>query len=322
MFLFTFLAFNAFAQRNVSGVIVDVFNGEEQEFAGVNIREAETDNMVNTDVDGKFHLTTRYDTCSLNISFIGYISQTVMITQDTVIHIVLELEESYSDEIVLTGHTWWEYHCRDIVSVGAKYDAVNTMLGMTVSNGYDELRLLPYFRNDRFVYLMNFQTNFDRDYMFGIKTGWMMYRWVIPGYYFPRKEYRYQSHIKHSTFISAGYLHYYYPSKDFIYHDMHVSALFFLKYNFALNVKTGYQTLNNYQNWGISTEFQKTFGFLKPGLSVGISAGYYFDYFIYSINLQGIYFSEKKVRVGMKLAFEKIDRYDFLNVGFNYFFHR
>ena len=322
LFILTVLVFNAFAQRTVSGEIVDVFTGEEQEIQGVCIREAETNNMVYTNMDGKFYLTTLNNTCSLHISLAGYISQTVRITQDTVIHIVLELDEVYSDEVVFMGHTWWEYHLREIVSVGAKYDAVNSMLGMTVSNGYDELRLLPYFRDDRFVYQMNFQTNFGRDYMFDVKTGWMMYRWVIPGYYFPRKEYRYQSHIKHSTFISAGYLHYYYPSMDFIYRDFHVSALMFLKYQTALNVKTGYQTLNNSHNWGVAAEFQKTFGFLKPGLSVGISAGYYFDYFTYSINLQGIYFSDKRVRVGMKLAFEKIDRYDFLNVGLNYFFHR
>jgi len=317
LFILTLLAFDSFAQREVSGVIVCVFDEKEEILPGAFIREAKTDNATSADVDGKFHLFTLKDTCLVDISYLRCFTQTIRITQDTVIHVVLQEDIDYRDEPIIIGHTYWEYRgIYKIVSTGVTYDTENSMLGLTVNNGCDNLRLLPSgLPINRYVYQMNFQSNFQRDYMFSSSIGWLMY----PYDWRFNRNHRSTSLMHFPTLVSAGYRQYFYPSKDFMHRDMYMSATGLHKY-IELTLKMGYQTLNDYHNWGVSAGIQRAFplrDWYPNGVSIGLTAGYYSDYYTYSLSLQGLMLRK---RIIFKMALEKIDTHNFFNIGLNYFF--
>jgi len=278
-----FVTIDSFAQRNVSGVITD-FDGIPM--IGVHISEVGTKNHTISDDVGAFCITTKNDNCMLSFVFIGFTTKTVRITQDATIHVILE------EEVIklISYVTEW-------LSIGAKYDAINSMIGLNISNGYDELPLLPsrYFF-DNPVYQMNVQTDFNKNNMFSANIGWMHYGLPL------------------RCLFSAGFNQFDYPSKDLFHRDIYVSAMF-LK-DAALTVKTGYQTQNDHNNWGVSVGFQKPIVCEK--LLVGLSAGYYFDYLTYSLYFQELI----KYTISFRLAYDRIDNYDFFNIGLNYFFPR
>ena len=277
LFILTLLAVEAFPQRTVSGV---VFHADDM-LPGTHIHENGTDNKTSSDTNGVFHIITTTDTCSLSFSFIGLTTKTVRITQDTTIHITLAYD-AYD--------TGW-------LSIGAKYDAVSAMFGITFSNGYDEMPLIHFEDfSDRVIYKMSVQTNFDKDYSLGANLGWK----------YP---------VRHLSLLSIGYQQYHQPSKDFSHHDVHVSAETFLK-NTALTLKTGYQNLNDYHNWGASVGLSNSIVYSK--LSIGLSAGYYFDYFTCSACLQGRF----RKNISYRLAYDRIDACNFLNIGLNYIFNK
>ena len=279
LLILTLLTFDAFPQRKVSGVIFDTSG---RILPDADIREDETNNRTYSDMDGVFHITTTNDTCSLSFSFIGFATKTVKIVQDTTINIVL-------------GYDWYDTRW---LSIGAKYDVVNSMFGITFSNGYDEMPLIHFESfSDRVIYKMNVQTNFNKDYLLGVNLGWK----------YP---------FRRLSLLSIGYQHYHQPSKDFFHHDVHISAETFLK-NTALMVRIGYQTLNDHNNWGASVRFQNSIVYSK--LLVGLSAGYYFNYFTYSLYFQGLFTSKN---ISFRLAYDKMDTYAFFNIGLSYFFYR
>ena len=80
---------------------------------------------------------------------------------------------------------------------------------------------------------------------------------------------------------------------------------------------TGYQTLNNNNNWGASVGLQHAIIYSK--LLAGFSTGYYFDYYTCSVYFQGLFTSNK---ISYRLAYDRIDTYNFFTVGLNFFFYR
>jgi len=98
LFILTLFALETFSQRKVSGVITDLSDGDK--LPGVVISEVETDNVVVSGINGKFLITTLKDTCALTFSYAGCLSQTIEITQDTTIHIVLEQDTTELDYIL------------------------------------------------------------------------------------------------------------------------------------------------------------------------------------------------------------------------------
>ena len=68
LFILTLFAFETFPQRQVSGVVTDLSDGEK--LPGVVISEVETDNVVVSNMDGKFLITTLKDTFNFfNVEF-------------------------------------------------------------------------------------------------------------------------------------------------------------------------------------------------------------------------------------------------------------
>ena len=89
------------AQTNISGNVVDQAG---QPIPGVTILDNNNqDNGTVTDFDGNFTISVPSDG-TLNISYIGYKTQTVAVSGQTNLSISLEESVSALDEVVITGY--------------------------------------------------------------------------------------------------------------------------------------------------------------------------------------------------------------------------
>ncbi len=88
-------------QRVVTGLITDNFGSP---LPGATIIEVGTNNGTTSDFDGNFSIALENDEASLQISFIGFVSQTVIVGDSNSITIQLNPDESSLDEIIVTGY--------------------------------------------------------------------------------------------------------------------------------------------------------------------------------------------------------------------------
>lgn len=95
----SFISLTAYAQKSVTGNVSD--SGGES-VIGASILEKGTTNGTVTDVDGNFNLRVS-DNAILQISFIGYVTQEVTIT-DQPLKIILEVDTKTLDELVVVGY--------------------------------------------------------------------------------------------------------------------------------------------------------------------------------------------------------------------------
>jgi len=86
-------------KKKISGTVTDK-TGEA--IIGASVLEAGTSNGTITDLDGKFELTTA-DNATLQISYIGYNTESVSLTGKTVLSIVLKDDSKLIEEVVVVG---------------------------------------------------------------------------------------------------------------------------------------------------------------------------------------------------------------------------
>ncbi|MEK8181249.1 hypothetical protein WMW71_12955 [Flavobacterium buctense] len=186
------------------------------------------------------------------------------------------------------------------MTIGSQYDCSSSTFGLVLSNGYDESPLIHFedFSED-LIFKIQGNTNFERNHSIETDFGWK----------YP---------IKHISAISIGFYQYDYWQRHFFHRDLNLSAETYIrKLDVSLKLKIAYQTLNDYENLGTDLEIRKVILYQK--LYSGLAVGYYFDYFKYSAYIHGFVYRNK---IGLRLSYEKIDTYDFLNVGLNYTFIR
>jgi TonB-linked SusC/RagA family outer membrane protein len=90
------------AQQNISGTITDV--ADNKPIAGVNVVEKGTTHGTMTNADGKYTLSISDPGGTLVFSFIGYKSQEVAISGQSVINVQLAAEAQALSEVVVTGY--------------------------------------------------------------------------------------------------------------------------------------------------------------------------------------------------------------------------
>ena len=88
-------------QRIITGLVTDNFGSP---LPGATVVEVGTNNGTTSDFDGNFSIALENDEASLQISFIGFVSQTVVVGNSNSINIQLSPSESSLDEIVVTGY--------------------------------------------------------------------------------------------------------------------------------------------------------------------------------------------------------------------------
>ena len=185
-------------------------------------------------------------------------------------------------------------------TISSQYDLINTTFGLLISNGYDERPMIHF--EDFTEYLMlkiHGTTDFQNDYSFGASVA-------------------YQYPIRYISLVSFDYKNFDYSSIDFLHQDFNIAALKGIRYiNAGFRLGFGYQKLNDFQNIGVNTGLQKVLIYRR--LFTDISCGYYGDYWTWSAKLQGFIYKDL-ISVGIK--YDRIDTYDFLNLGLNFTFER
>jgi TonB-linked SusC/RagA family outer membrane protein len=88
------------AQKQVTGTVIDA---NSEPIIGANVVEKGTTNGNITDVDGKFSLTVR-ENAVLQISFIGYITQSITVGNQTNLRITLVEDNQALEEVVVVGY--------------------------------------------------------------------------------------------------------------------------------------------------------------------------------------------------------------------------
>jgi hypothetical protein len=89
-------------QKRITGKVTDAAG---EALPGVNILEKGTINGAISDADGNFAVTLTAANPVLNFSFIGYITQEVVVGSQTVINVTLAEALSALDEIVVVGYS-------------------------------------------------------------------------------------------------------------------------------------------------------------------------------------------------------------------------
>ena len=101
LFTMLFITVSAFAQKTVTGTVVDNF-GEPIIGANVVVKGAQEGTM--TDANGKFSLKNVSDNAILKVSFMGYATQEVSVAGKSQISVTLEEDNQMLDEVVMVGY--------------------------------------------------------------------------------------------------------------------------------------------------------------------------------------------------------------------------
>lgn len=100
VFISIFLPVIAFAQKAISGKVLDNLN---EPIIGASVLEKGTTNGTITDVDGNFNLNVS-ENAVLAISYIGYASQEISVSGKTTFTIILKEDSEQLDEVVVVGY--------------------------------------------------------------------------------------------------------------------------------------------------------------------------------------------------------------------------
>ena len=98
--LFLLCIFPLWAQQQVSGVVTDAETGET--LPGVNVLVIGTTSGTTTDIDGQYALSVPSN-ASLSFSFVGFVSQTIAVGNQSTINVALQPDSRNLDEVVVTA---------------------------------------------------------------------------------------------------------------------------------------------------------------------------------------------------------------------------
>lgn len=115
------------AKRQIKGKVVDAAG---ETVIGANVLEKGTTNGVITDIDGNFVLNISSG-ATLEISYIGYVTQTIKVTNQTSLHIVLKEDSETLDEVVVVGYGTMKKSDLSGASVSVGEDAIK---GSVITN--------------------------------------------------------------------------------------------------------------------------------------------------------------------------------------------
>ena len=98
----TLVAYSSFQQQFVVGTVTDAITGNP--LPGVNVLIEGTKTGASTDLNGKFSLPKPQNGAVITISFIGYVTEKVTLSGQTVIDIKLSPTVLALEEVVVTGY--------------------------------------------------------------------------------------------------------------------------------------------------------------------------------------------------------------------------
>ncbi|MBP5345261.1 MAG: TonB-dependent receptor [Bacteroidales bacterium] len=101
LFTMLFISVSAFAQKTVTGTVVDNY-GDPVIGANVVVKGSQEGTM--TDADGNFSLKNVSDNATLKVSFMGYTTQEVSVAGKSKINVTLEEDNQMLDEVIMVGY--------------------------------------------------------------------------------------------------------------------------------------------------------------------------------------------------------------------------
>ena len=281
--VFALFATDTFGQRVVRGKVVDEL-GEPLIGASVRIKNTNTGTVA--DFDGNFIIQVpNNDDLVLIISYIGLESREIKISSNG------EFSVGRVNRIIPPPPT--------IITrtIGANYDIANSLFGVSYRNFTRSGRSFNY------MYEISAQSNFEKDYGFAGSFGWQPNWWRL-------------------NMLSLNYSQKNLSENiDFNFHKISIKGDMSLRRLGRLFVEPAFQTLNDNNNFGLTLGLDRNFWLRNTwvrSVDVGLSAGYFNDYWTYSA---GADFRLPR-NFGLRLIYERIDTYDFFNVGLTYRFEK
>ena len=101
LFTMLFISVSAFAQKTVTGTVVDNYG---EPIIGANVVVKGSQEGTITDADGNFSLKNVSDNATLKVSFMGYMVQEVSVAGKSTINFTLEEDSQMLDEVVMVGY--------------------------------------------------------------------------------------------------------------------------------------------------------------------------------------------------------------------------
>ena len=278
-------AFDAFAQRNVSGIVVDENN---KPIVGAEIWEVSTRRWITwTNVDGEFQLRPRNIYYTLRISAIGFDPEYIEIRGDTIITVILKEDGLYlcGGQISFTVRRQ---------TIGVDYDIANSLFGVR----FDAFHRLRSYRS--LVYEISAQTNFQQDYGFGGSIGLIQSA---------------RERVRRLDMVTLNYRHKnYLESANLRFNNVSLRGYGFIMWRprpLTLFVEPAFQSLNDKNNVGLIVGLHR---YWRHHSFISLSVGYFNDYWTYSARFQ----YALNWRLRLQASYERIDRFDFFNVGLVY----
>lgn len=231
-----------------------------------------------TDFNGYFEIEIPYSLYVLEFYFIGLLPKEVQVDSEEHIEVFLEHHSNIKNRFII---------------IGGNLDVLNSLGGLSISNGFYEHSLIHFEDLDTdILYQLSGQTNFSNDYSFSGNLAWS----------YP---------VGRLHLISLDFEQKHFNPRDLFLRDIGLSGKYYLGFiDISLLTKGGHQKLNEQQSFGASLGVQKS----HRGFYYGAVVGYYNDYLSYSAFLHTFLFKD---RLGLRINYDKVSDYDFLNIGLN-----
>jgi len=185
--------------------------------------------------------------------------------------------------------------------IGINYDIANSLYGVSFTQSF----------RGRFGYGLLAQSNFSNDYVLGGSVG-------------INSPFQHSWHFWRIHRLSLNYMYKNLSDNiEFNFQRISIKGYTSLRHRHRhlvrLFVEPTFQTLNDNSNVGLTLGLDRNFRLRNRWVrtvNIGLSAGYFNDYWTYSI---GAHFPISR-NFGLRLMYDRIDRYDFFNIGLTYRF--
>ncbi len=189
------------------------------------------------------------------------------------------------------------YHYRNqFFTIGTLYDATESLFGIQIGNGNDEQPIIHFEDlSADILYKISGQTDFENDYSIGSELSW---------------NYPFRAKL---SILSLNFNQTRITKNEYFQRNIGLSTRYYLRFTPSLHIlaKFSHQRINEQNNVGFGLGLQNE----HRHIYYGIRADYFKEYYNYSAFLQSLIFKDK---ISVRLSYDRIDNYDFFNIGINY----
>ncbi len=188
------------------------------------------------------------------------------------------------------------YYRNYFFTFGPIFNVSESLIGLQVGNGNDEQPIVHFEDiSADILYKVSGQTDFSENYSIGGEVSW--------NYPFKAKLSIFTLNFNQIRIVDNGFFN----------RNVGLATRYYLRFtpNVHILAKLSHQRLNQQNNVGFGLGLQNE----HRKIYYGFRTDYFKDYFNYSVFLQGFLLKSK---LSLRLTYDRIDNFDFFNVGLNY----